>query len=95
MSSTKSQARGLIGWTLRQTFWGRGYAAEAARAALRVAFLEMDRPHVISLIHPDNAASIRVAERIGERQVDTTEVMGHTAFVFRIAREEWEAQADG
>jgi RimJ/RimL family protein N-acetyltransferase len=80
-----------LGWTLRRTFWGRGYATEGARAALRLAFARLGRPHVISLIHPENAASIRVAERIGERQVGPTEVMGKPALLFRVTREEWEA----
>src|SRR5947209_1983705 len=45
-----------LGWMLRRGFWGQGYATEAARAALQVAFTQLNRPHVISLIHPDNAA---------------------------------------
>src|SRR5262245_21608846 len=65
-----------LGWMLRRSFWGRGYATEGARAALQVAFTQLDRPHVISLIHPENAASIRVAERLGERLAGSTEVMG-------------------
>src|SRR5262245_51233727 len=80
-----------LGWTLSRSFWGRGYATEGARAALRFAFTQMNRPHVISLIHPDNAASIRVAQRLGERLAGQTEVMGKPALVYRISREEWEA----
>lgn len=56
-----------IGWTLQPRFWGLGYATEAATACLAYAFTELDRPHIISLIGPDNVRSIRVAERLGER----------------------------
>jgi RimJ/RimL family protein N-acetyltransferase len=80
-----------VGWTLRRSFWGRGYATEGARAALGYAFTQLGQPHVISLIHPENAASIRVAQRIGERLSGSTEVMGKSALVYRITREEWEA----
>jgi RimJ/RimL family protein N-acetyltransferase len=80
-----------LGWMLRRAFWGRGYATEGARAALRFAFVELRQPHVISLIRPENAASIRVAQRLGERLLGPTEVMGQTALVHRITREEWEA----
>jgi RimJ/RimL family protein N-acetyltransferase len=80
-----------LGWTLRRAYWGRGYATEGARAALQVAFARMGHPHVISLIHPDNAASIRVAQRLGERLVGSTELMGKPALVYRITRGEWEA----
>src|SRR5436309_6938034 len=61
-----------LGWTLRRSFWGRGYATEGAQAALGYAFARLDRPQVISLIHPENAPSIRVAQRLGERLVDST-----------------------
>jgi RimJ/RimL family protein N-acetyltransferase len=80
-----------LGWVLRRPFWGRGYATEGARAALPFAFTRLGRPHVISLIHPENAASIRVAQRLGECPVGSTEVMGKPALVYRITREEWEA----
>lgn len=80
-----------LGWLLRQDRWGRGYATEAARTALRFAFMQMQQPRVISLIRPENAASIRVAERLGERLVETTEVMGTPALVYAISREEWQS----
>src|SRR5689334_6004080 len=56
-----------IGWTLRSTFWGRGYATEAAKACVDYAFGELGREHLVSLIGPDNVRSIRVAQRLGER----------------------------
>jgi RimJ/RimL family protein N-acetyltransferase len=80
-----------IGWMLRRSFWGRGYATEGARRALRYAFTQLWQPHVISLIHPDNTASIRVAQRLGERLLGPTEVLGKSALVYGITREEWEA----
>lgn len=38
-----------LGWMLRRSCWGRGYATEAAQAALQFAFTQMDQPQVISL----------------------------------------------
>ena len=78
-----------IGWMLRRSCWGRGFATEGARAALYVAFTQLQQPQVISLIHPDNAASIRVAQRLGERLHGQTEIHGKPALIFRITREEW------
>src|SRR5215216_2035841 len=51
-----------LGWVLGRDYWGRGYATEGARRALDYMFNEMGRDHVISLIHPENRGSIRVAE---------------------------------
>ncbi len=75
-----------IGWTLRSGFWGRGFATEAARASLKYAFNELDQPHVISVIHPENAASIRVAERLGEALEGTTEIAGVPVLIYGIDR---------
>jgi RimJ/RimL family protein N-acetyltransferase len=55
-----------IGWTIVRDFWGQGYATEAALACRDHALGELGRDRVISLIAPENAASIRVAEKIGE-----------------------------
>ena len=56
-----------IGWTFIRDSWGRGYATEAAKAALEDAFGRLRVQRLISLIHPENRASIRVAEKLGER----------------------------
>jgi RimJ/RimL family protein N-acetyltransferase len=56
---------------------------------MQFAFTQHQQPHVISLIHPENAASIRVAERLGERLAGTTEIMGKPALIYRISREDW------
>lgn len=80
-----------IAWTLHRSFWGRGYATEAARAALHYAFTELGQPHVVSLIHPDNSRSIRVAERLGERLFGSAELTGKPVLVYRITRGEREA----
>ena len=77
-----------IGWVLGRRYWGRGFATEGARAALEYAFTELDQPHVISLIHPDNQASIRVAERLGERLEGETRIRGIAVLVYGIQRPE-------
>jgi RimJ/RimL family protein N-acetyltransferase len=78
-----------VGWTLRRAHWGRGYATEAARAALEHAFTALGETHVISLIDPNNTNSIRVAERLGERPEGEWEVFGIKVVVYGIDREEW------
>jgi RimJ/RimL family protein N-acetyltransferase len=80
-----------LGWTLGREFWGRGYATEGARRALAYAFTEMGRDHVISLIDPENKASIKVAERLGERAESKTELAGKELIVYGIDRAVWQA----
>lgn len=54
-----------IGWRLRRQAWGRGLATEAALAVLKHAFTTLRLPEVIAEIHPDNVASLKVAEKLG------------------------------
>ncbi len=78
-----------IGWTLRQAYWGRGFATEGAKAAMDYAFEKLQRSHVISLIRPQNAASIRVAQKLGEKLEGKIELFGSEAVIYRISREDW------
>lgn len=75
-----------IGWTLARSAWGKGYATEGARCALEYAFDDLDKDHVISLIHPENEASMRVATRLGESREGATEINGIPVVIFGIDR---------
>jgi RimJ/RimL family protein N-acetyltransferase len=76
-----------IAWTLARRWWGNGYATEGARAALAHAFAVWRKDRVISLIHPENRASIRVAERIGERLQGRVQHLGREMLCYGIDRE--------
>ena len=75
-----------IGWTLERAAWGNGYATEGARRVLAYGFETLGEDEVISVIHPDNAPSIRVAERIGERFDRTQQVKGEERLIYSVAR---------
>ncbi|SDE28592.1 GNAT family N-acetyltransferase [Glycomyces harbinensis] len=66
-----------LGWRVKRDRWGRGYAPEAARAVLGFAFGELGLDRVVSCIHSENAASIRVAEKLGMTLERVTVVPGH------------------
>jgi len=54
-----------IGWMLIRAHWGRGLATEAVLAVVGHAFDVREEPRVTALIDPANAASLRVAGRVG------------------------------
>src|SRR5690606_29639318 len=54
-----------IGWRLIRSAWGKGYATEAAMPVLDHAFQTVGLDRVIADINPHNAASLRVAGKIG------------------------------
>jgi RimJ/RimL family protein N-acetyltransferase len=57
-----------VGWVVGPAFQGHGYASEAGRATARLAYWCLGAERLISLIHPANSRSIRVAERLGARR---------------------------
>lgn len=54
-----------IAWRLAAEHWGRGYAPEAARAALAFGFAELGLAEIVSFTVPANHRSRRVMEKIG------------------------------
>ena len=54
-----------LGYDLRSDQWGRGYATEAATAVRDLAFGQLGLPRLVSLVRQGNAASRRVAEKVG------------------------------
>ena len=54
-----------IGYHVHRERWGRGFATEAAKAAMEDAFGRFDVERVVSMIRPENVASRRVAEKNG------------------------------
>ena len=78
-----------VAWALARPYWGRGYAFEAATAALRVAFGMLGWSRACSLIVPLNLRSIRLAERLGERFERNVLVRGHELSLYAIERRHW------
>ncbi len=61
---------------------GLGYATEAARACLDLATGPIGESHVVAIINPANAASRRVAEKLGMYVEQETEVHGQRVVVY-------------
>lgn len=54
-----------IGWRLARASWSHGYATEAARACLQLAFERLALPEVVAFTVPANTRSRAVMERLG------------------------------
>lgn len=55
------------GWEIVEELRGRGLATEAMRAAIADAWERSDADHLVAYIRPENAVSLRVAEKLGFR----------------------------
>lgn len=85
-----------VGWRFDPEVWGRGFATEAARAALTEAFTTLGLDEVCSIPQSDNGASVRVAERIGMHRerivtIPANERFGPvSAVLFGITAADWD-----
>jgi RimJ/RimL family protein N-acetyltransferase len=87
LSGTSAQEDVEIGWWLHPDVWGRGYATEAARAALGHAW-ECGLPRVYAVTHPGNEDSMNVCRKLGM----THEGLLHTPW-FEGAMEQFVVEA--
>jgi RimJ/RimL family protein N-acetyltransferase len=89
-----------IGWRLAREFWGKGYASEAAQAALAVGFEQLGLDEIVSFTATTNVRSQRVMQRIGMRHEGetfdhplvpaATPLRKHV--IYRLTRAEWQVE---
>jgi ribosomal-protein-alanine N-acetyltransferase len=87
-----------VGWRLAAGWWGRGYATEAAREALRFGFDDAGLAEIVSFTAVANEPSRAVMRRIGMTH-DPPGDFDHPALppgdrlerhvLYRLTREEW------
>ena len=86
------------GWRLAADHWGRGYATEAARAALHFGFEQLNLDRIVAFAVPANVRSTRVMQRLGmtrdpasdfdhPRLPEDSPLRRHA--LYRIGREAW------
>src|SRR5262245_24893582 len=83
-----------IGYRLDPDYWNRGLISEAARAVRDHAFADLKLPRVISLVHPENIPSRRVAEKNEMKVEKEITFRGFPTLVYAISREQWVANRD-
>lgn len=93
---------GLIGWAglqylpetdetevaylLAKAYWGQGLATEAARASLDFAFDGLGLEQIVGIVHPENAASQGVLEKLGMTLVERTQYFGMDCLRYEISK---------
>jgi len=89
-----------VGWRLAHEYWGRGYATEAAQAALRFGFEELALAEIVSFTAIINERSQRVMQRLGMTHF-RAEDFDHPAVaegdrlrrhvLYRLSRDRWQS----
>ncbi len=85
-----------MGWRLREDAWGRGYAREAATAAMDFAFGQLGAERVVALTVEGNRPSWGLMLRLGMTRRPELDYTGPdwaegTVIVHAIGRDEWRA----
>lgn len=75
-----------VDFVIARSYWGRGYATEAAKAALVYGFEILKLNRIIALAKPDNTASRRVIEKIGMRHVKDEKYWGIICAYYEITK---------
>jgi RimJ/RimL family protein N-acetyltransferase len=86
-----------LGYRLRRSAWGEGYATEGARALVRLAFTGLGVREVVATTMAVNTGSRRVLEKAGLRYARTVHLdwpepldgNEHGDVEYRLLREEW------
>ncbi|WP_121970852.1 GNAT family N-acetyltransferase [Leptolyngbya sp. BC1307] len=83
------------GWRLDSSYWGRGYATEAASAALSLGFGTLALDEIVAFTTVDNVRSQAVVQKLGMHRAPSTfiypgESLEH--YLYKRSRADWQAQ---
>ncbi|WP_437193989.1 GNAT family N-acetyltransferase [Planctomicrobium sp. SH527] len=89
-----------VAWRLAQAYWGKGYATEAANAALKIGFEQLQLNEIVSFTAVINKRSQAVMKRLAMQEAPTTFM--HPAVseesplsehcLYRLSRRDWMAR---
>lgn len=73
-----------ISYRISRKHWNNGYATEAAKACKEYARILLGKTRIISIIHPQNEPSIRVARKLGAQKEKSIAFLGtaHDVYLY-------------
>jgi ribosomal-protein-alanine N-acetyltransferase len=78
-----------VDFVIAPKYWRRGFATEAAKAALTYGFTVLDLDRIIALAKPENTASRNVMGKIGMNFVKSAQYWGITCAYYNISKAEF------
>jgi len=76
-----------VAYLLGRPYWGRGYATEAATAVRDYGIGPVGRTRLVSLVYPENEASLGVVRKIGMRYERDAEFFGKRLLLHSLRAE--------
>jgi len=83
-----------LGFRFARSYWGQGFATEAASAWVRAAFVDFQLDGLTAFAHPENLASLRVLQKLHFRSMGHDRVMGMDSLVFSLSAAEFQLRAE-
>ena len=84
-----------VGYFLKPSAWGKGYATEACKRIVQMAFEDSPLTEIVATFDTGNAASQKVLEKSGFVDRGTMRSYGEDGPNFRLTRNEWLESRDG
>jgi ribosomal-protein-alanine N-acetyltransferase len=78
-------------YAIAKSYWGKGIATEAAKAAVRYGFEELKPDYIMALTAPTNLASQRVMQKVGMKYEKDARYYEKDCAYYTISRQEWQA----
>jgi len=78
-----------IGYFLKRSAWGRGFATEVCKRVLKFAFEETTLNEVVATFEEENTASRHVLEKAGFKNHGSRRCYGEDGPDYRISRDDW------
>ena len=78
-----------VGYMLRRSAWGKGYATEACRRLVQFAFEETELDEIVAVTDPRNAVSQKVLRKCGLRDEGLRRAYADECSAFRMSRQQW------
>ena len=79
-----------IGYMLKKSAWGKGYATEICRRMLKFGFEETPLPEIVAVTDPKNTASQNVLKKSGLREKGMRRAYAEQCTAFRMTRQQWQ-----
>jgi ribosomal-protein-alanine N-acetyltransferase len=81
-----------LGYRLKQGWWGKGIATEAAIASLTYGFTDLELAEICAGAHVDNQGSNRILrQKLGMSLIETFTYDGEPHNWYRLRRSDWQA----
>ena len=78
-----------VGYILKRSAWGNGYATEVCRRLVQFTFEETELDEIVAVTDPRNAASEKVLRKCGLRDEGLRRAYAEECSSFRISRQQW------